>query len=273
MKPEPMPPERWQQIEQLYHAALECDTTRREAFLNQACAGDEAMRGKVEKLLAAHEQADSFLSKPILEVAARLHAEGQARSNQAMGQAMGLAAEIFDALSPTRGPSSTESGSLPLTPIFIGDHRILRKLGEGGMGVVYEAEQRHPRRLVALKVIRGGRLVDEYQVKLFQREVQALARLKHPGIAAIYESGLTDDGQHYFAMELVRGIPLLDYVKGRRRTGAQSSGSIRQRLELFLKICGAISYAHQRGVIHRDLKPANILVADESEGQSLSGSG
>src|SRR5262249_22335457 len=158
------------------------------------------------------------------------------------------------------------------TPIFIGDYRLIRKLGEGGMGVVYEAEQQRPRRPVALKVIRGGRLVDEYQVRLFQRETQALARLKHPGIAAIYESGGAEDGQHYFAMELVRGVPLLDYVKGIRLTGEQPPSSIRRRLELFLKVCDAISYAHQRGVIHRDLKPANILVADESEGQSLGGS-
>ena len=264
-----MKPERWHQIDRLLEEALERDASDRAAFLDRACAGDEALRRNVEALLAASEQAGDFLARPALEVAARLQAEEQAQSNQATGQA----AEMFDALLPTRGPSSPESGSLPVTSIFIGDHRILRKLGEGGMGVVYEAEQQHPRRLVALKVIRGGRLVDEYQVKLFQREVQALARLKHPGIAAIYESGLTDDGQHYFAMELVRGIPLLDYVKGRRRTVAQSPGSIRQRLELFLKICDAISYAHQRGVIHRDLKPANILVADEFDGQSLSGSG
>ncbi|MBO0800427.1 MAG: serine/threonine protein kinase, partial [Blastocatellia bacterium] len=146
-------------------------------------------------------------------------------------------------------------------------------LGRGGMGVVYEAVQRHPRRNVALKVIRGGRLVDDYQVKLFRREAQALARLKHPGIAAIYEAGRTDDGQHYLVMELVRGIPLLDYVKGRRLTGKQPSSNIRRRLELFLKLCEAISYAHQRGVIHRDLKPANILVAEESEGQAHNGPG
>jgi serine/threonine protein kinase len=99
----------------------------------------------------------------------------------------------------------------------------------------------------------------------------AVARLKHPGIAAIYEAGCADDGQHYFVMELVRGIPLLDYVKGRRLRGAQAPSNVRRRLEPFLKICEAISYAHQRGVIHRDLKPANIMVADESEVQSLDG--
>ena len=84
------------------------------------------------------------------------------------------------------------------------------------MGVVYEAEQQHPRRAVALKVVRGGRYVDEHHVKLFQREAQTLARLKHPHIAAIYEAGRTDDGQHFFAMELVRGVPLNEYVRSKK---------------------------------------------------------
>jgi WD40 repeat protein/serine/threonine protein kinase len=256
-----MTPERWQYIESLYHAALEHDKDEQAAFLAEACDGDDSLRCEVESLLRCDVRADRFFEAPALEVAAQLQAEEQA-------------AETFDSLLLANSdPSKPGSGSSPVSPILIGDHRIFRKLGEGGMGVVYEAEQQHPRRLVALKIIRGGRLVDEYQVKLFQREVQALARLKHPGIAAIYEAGRTDDGQHYFVMELVRGTPLLDYVKGRRLTGAQAPNNIRQRLELFLKICDAISYAHQRGVIHRDLKPANILVADESEGQGLDGPG
>lgn len=263
-----MTPERWQCIERLYHTALERDTDERAAFLAAACAGDEALRGEVESLLRCDARAENFIEAPALKVAARLRAEEQAQSKRAVGQA----AEMFDtAPGASAGLAPPESGLLSTTPIFIGDYRLLRKLGEGGMGVVYEAEQQNPRRLVGLKIIRGGRLVDEYQVKLFQREARALARLKHPGIAAIYEAGCADDGQHYFVMELVRGIPLLDYVKGRRLTDAQAPSNIRRRLELFLKICEAISYAHQRGVIHRDLKPANILVADESEGRSLDG--
>src|SRR5262245_43651731 len=257
-----MTPERWRHIERLYHAALERGADEQAAFLSEACDGDEALRVEVESLLRRDASAERFFEAPALEVAAHLQVEEQT-------------AETFDTLIHTNSdPFKPGSGSSPVSSIFIGDHRIFRKLGEGGMGVVYEAEQQHPRRLVALKVIRGGRLVDEYQIKLFQREAQALARLKHPGIAAIYEAGRTGDGQHYFVMELVRGIPLLDYVKGRRLTGAQAPSNIRRQLELFLKICEAISYAHQRGVIHRDLKPANIMVADESyksEGQSLDG--
>lgn len=152
----------------------------------------------------------------------------------------------------------------------IGDYRIIRKIGEGGMGIVYEAEQQHPQRLVALKIIRSGFHTDQYHIKLFEREIQALARLKHPGIADIYESGQSDDGQIFFAMELVRGTSLLDYVQNRRSTADDSGLDVKRRLELFYKICEVVSYAHQRGVIHRDLKPDNILVTDETE--VLSGS-
>lgn len=154
---------------------------------------------------------------------------------------------------------------------FIGDFRVIRKLGEGGMGVVYEAEQQHPRRPVALKVIRGGAYVDEHAVKLFQREAQALARLKHPGIAAIYETGRTEEGEHFFAMELVRGVPLLKYARGQDREPA-TGAEIDKRLRLFCKICEAVNYAHQRGVIHRDLKPSNILVSSDT-GSRGSGTG
>jgi eukaryotic-like serine/threonine-protein kinase len=144
----------------------------------------------------------------------------------------------------------------------IAEYRVLRILGEGGMGIVYEAEQQHPRRLVALKVIRGGQQVSEERVKLFEREAQALARLKHPSIAAIYATGLTSDRQHFFAMELVRGTPLSEYVK--RQPALHEPGAVKQRLKLFIRICDAINYAHQRGVIHRDLKPSNILVSQET---------
>ncbi|MFQ5462486.1 MAG: tetratricopeptide repeat protein [Phycisphaerae bacterium] len=150
----------------------------------------------------------------------------------------------------------------PRQPTQIGSYRILSILGEGGMGRVYQAEQKQPRRLVALKVIRGGRYVDEHYIRLFQREAQTLARLRHPNIAAIYEAGRTEDGQHFFAMELVRGTPLHEYVKSQRLP-------LRERLILLRKICSAINYAHQRGVIHRDLKPSNILIDSEADPKVL----
>jgi serine/threonine protein kinase len=154
----------------------------------------------------------------------------------------------------------------------IGGFRIIRKLGEGGMGVVYEAEQQNPKRPVALKVIRGGGHVDDNHVRMFRREVQTLARLKHPGIAAIYESGHTEDGQHFFAMELVRGETLGEYCKRRAPEGALSPVEVKERLALFRKICDAVNYAHQRGVIHRDLKPANILVQRDARMAPATGS-
>ncbi len=149
---------------------------------------------------------------------------------------------------------------------YIAGYRVIRKLGQGGMGIVLEAEQHEPRRLVALKVIRGGPLIDEHAIRLFQREVRSLALLKHPGIAAIYEAGHTEAGQHFFAMELVRGVPLDVYVRNYQLEGPLRREALEHRLRLFLQVCGAINYAHQRGVIHRDLKPSNILVSQVGEG-------
>jgi tetratricopeptide (TPR) repeat protein/tRNA A-37 threonylcarbamoyl transferase component Bud32 len=146
---------------------------------------------------------------------------------------------------------------------MIGDYRVIRTIGEGGMGVVYEAEQQQPKRAVALKVIIGGQYVNEALVKMFYREAQTLARLKHPSIAAIYELGRTEDGQHFFAMELVRGESLSDWLEKRNSNGGLSPQEAKLRLALFHRICEAVAYAHQRGVIHRDIKPANIMVLSE----------
>jgi serine/threonine protein kinase len=127
------------------------------------------------------------------------------------------------------------------------------------MGAVYEAEQAMPRRIVALKVIRPGLVAPDLR-RRFENEVQVLGRLQHPGIAQIYQAGVTDLGggpQPYFAMELVSGLPLVDYAE-RRGLG------LRERLRLLAGICDAVQHAHQRGIIHRDLKPGNILVDDAS---------
>lgn len=165
--------------------------------------------------------------------------------------------------SPPQPPSGGES-SAP-NDRWIAGYRVISTLGEGGMGVVYEAEQRSPRRPVALKVIRGGAFVDEQAARLFQREIQTLARLKHPGIAGIYEAGRTDSGQRFFAMELVRGVPLDAYAGAHSLPPDATATELRERLELFLQICDAINYAHQRGVIHRDIKPANIQVMSDQD--------
>ena len=164
---------------------------------------------------------------------------------------------ISDPDAPTLGAFGGAPGEMP--PPRVDNYEVLGLLGAGGMGVVWEAEQRSPRRRVALKVIRGGQFLDEVQVRMFRREADTLARLKHPDIGAIYESGRTEDGHPFFAMELVRGETLTEHLRG-TPDGAPASEGIRTRLELFRRIADAVHYAHQRGVIHRDLKPSNILL-------------
>lgn len=150
--------------------------------------------------------------------------------------------------------------SAPARPATIGRYRIVRLLGEGGMGAVYEAEQDQPRRTVALKVIKPG-LASPELLRRFEHESQALGRLHHPGIAQIYEAGAADSGfgpQPYFAMEFIQGASLLRYAEAHRL-------GTRQRLELMVKVCEAVHHAHQRGIIHRDLKPGNILVDETGQ--------
>ncbi len=155
-------------------------------------------------------------------------------------------------------PSSPRGSPLkPWHPTQIGRYRIVSLLGEGGMGSVYEAEQDQPRRMVALKVVREDFVTPEL-LRRFALESQVLGRLQHPGIAQIFDAG-TFEEEHatlpYFAMELVKGQPLNEHA-------TEKSLDLRQRLELFSRVCDAVQYAHQQGVIHRDLKPANILVDD-----------
>ncbi len=162
---------------------------------------------------------------------------------------------------PLAAPTAAPPSSFP-------NYRILRILGEGGQGTVYEAEQQNPRRLVALKVIRAGRSAGERVRRMFQREVETLGRLEHPGVATVYESGLGDDGQPFLSMELVRGIPLDEWLAQQPPITIPSKREAATRLHLFRAICDAVSYAHQNGVIHRDLKPSNIFVLDTSDSSS-----
>ena len=147
---------------------------------------------------------------------------------------------------------------------LIGRYKVVRVLGEGGMGTVFLAEQDKPTRLVALKVIRPG-VASANLLRRFEHEAQVLGRLQHPGIAQIYEAGTADTGegaQPYFVMEYVRGRSLVEYAQG-------SQLGTRQRLELLAKICDAVQHAHQKGIIHRDLKPGNILVTEEGQPKIL----
>jgi eukaryotic-like serine/threonine-protein kinase len=150
-------------------------------------------------------------------------------------------------------------------PVAIGRYRILRLIGEGGMGAVYEAEQEQPRRTVALKVIKAAWASPE-QLRRFEQEAQALARLHHPGIAQVYEAGAPDTGfgpQPYFAMELIAPAEQLTAHAETHHL------NVRQRLELMAQVCDAVQHAHQRGIIHRDLKPGNILVDENGQPKIL----
>src|SRR5262249_54202773 len=160
-------------------------------------------------------------------------------------------------LAPTVGPTVTRFagavGDLDI-PERIGPYRITGLLGSGGMGVVLRADQTEPvQREVALKIVKLGMDTRDV-VARFEAERQALALMDHPNIARVYEAGATETGRPYFAMELVRGLPLTKYCDAEKlRT--------RERVELFVQVCHAVQHAHQKGVIHRDLKPSNVLVA------------
>jgi eukaryotic-like serine/threonine-protein kinase len=223
-----MTPERWEQIRSVVERALEAEPSQRSALLDQACSSDDSLRKEVEALLDLKKGAASgFLeSPPVMDDA--------------------WMADI-DAASSVRG---LQAGQL-----FAERFQLVRKLGEGGMGQVWLAEQTSPvRRQVALKLIRAG-MYDESIVKRFQAERQSLAIMDHPSIAKVFDAGTTPEGQPYFVMEYVPGLPITEYCD-------QKKLKIPERLELFIQVCEAVRHAHQKAIIHRDLKPANILVVE-----------
>ena len=159
-----------------------------------------------------------------------------------------------DDLTPPEDESTATAFHSDRTPELIGPYKILEKIGEGGMGVVYLADQESPlRRRVALKVIKPG-MDSKHVLARFEAERQALALMNHPGVAKVFDAGSTREGRPYFVMEHVAGIPITDYCDKHLLDN-------RQRLELFLQVCDAIQHAHQKGIIHRDIKPSNVLVA------------
>ena len=211
----------------IYNAARRLAAAERAAYLDQACAGDAALRRRLDKLLRVDEEAGDFLEKPAL-----------ANPN---------ALAMSGGTNPPSLPPSEKPGDR------IGPYKLLQQIGEGGCGVVYMAEQEAPiRRRVALKVVKLG--MDTKQViARFEAERQALALMDHPNIARVLDAGATETGRPYFVMELVRGTRITDYCD-------QQSLSTRARLDLFIQVCQAIQHAHQKGIIHRDIKPSNILV-------------
>ncbi|MBA3485388.1 MAG: protein kinase [Pirellulales bacterium] len=196
-------------------------TSERASLLDEACQSDVELRGRVERLLAEHERQESF---------------------------------ILDF--PPDGLDATVDHHISECPgTVIGPYKLLQQIGEGGMGVVFMAEQTEPiQRIVAIKIILPG--MDTRQViARFEAERQAVAMMDHPNIAKVLDAGTTDSGRPYFVMELVKGVPITKYCDEKHLP-------LRLRLELFMQVCQAVQHAHQKGIIHRDIKPTNVLVAE-----------
>jgi serine/threonine protein kinase/tetratricopeptide (TPR) repeat protein len=207
--------ERWRRIQEVFREVAELPAGERGAFLTAECGSDAALRERVERMLAADERSHTWLDE---------------------------------------APAPTSPRAPELVGQAVGPYRIVRELGRGGMGAVYLAERVDVGKRVALKFVRGGATRSGH-LQRFLLERRVLARLEHPNIAQLYDAGVTDDGEPYFAMEYVDGQPLDRYCDGLRL-------GIDARLGLFEMACAAVAVAHAGGVVHRDLKPGNILVTE-----------
>ncbi|CAN5601101.1 hypothetical protein BH18VER1_BH18VER1_11850 [soil metagenome] len=216
-------PEQWPRVNELFDAAAELREPERTRFLEKECAGDRALRVEMESLLASDAAASEFIEEPVGTLPLELFAESNPE----------IAGQQF------------------------GAYRIVREIGRGGLGTVYLAERADDayRKEVALKLVRRGLDTDDI-LRRFRHERQILAQLDHPHIARLIDGGTTEEGLPYFVMEYVQGATLLEFCD-RQKLDAEA------RLQLFRKVCDAVSYAHQNLVIHRDLKPSNILVTED----------
>ncbi len=212
---------------ELFREACELAADERASFLERTCGGDAELRAEVESMLAwddaeDEEDCETDAAHPVRQV-------------------------LEDLARPTQPAPAPEQ---------IGPFRILSVLGEGGMGTVYDAEQKEPvRRRVALKVIKQG-MDSAMALRRFEAEWQALAMMEHSNIARVYEAGTTERGQPFFAMEYVKGKPMTQHCDDQKL-------SLEERLDIFCQVCSGVQHAHQKGVIHRDLKPSNVLISDQ----------
>jgi serine/threonine protein kinase len=222
-------------VEEVFFDALAVPPGDRPAHLDRVCAGDAGLRGKVEEMLAKHLAAESFFQtvNPSAELT-RLADDPNFREKAGLG----LDGRTAD------GDAEEQ----------IGPYKLLQKIGEGGCGVVYLADQASPiRRRVALKIIKLG-MDTRSVIARFEAERQALAMMDHPNIAEVLDAGATRTGRPYFVMELVRGVKITEFCD-------QNHLDVGRRLKVFIQVCLAVQHAHQKGLIHRDIKPSNILVA------------
>ncbi|MEP7340130.1 MAG: protein kinase [Acidobacteriota bacterium] len=214
-----MTPERYRQIGELYHAALELEPIRRAAFLDEACQGDDELSGEIRRLLASNEEAGSFLAAPVLQTAAQLIAEDQA-----------------DAMIGRR----------------LGRYRILSRIGAGGMGEVYLAEDERLGRRIALKLLPAEFAANPERLRRFEREARAASATDHPNIVTIHEIGEAE-GVHFIAGEFVEGETV-------RRLIEREALPPLDALDIALQVADALSAAHAAGIVHRDIKPENIML-------------
>ena len=217
-----MTPERWQEIERLYDAALELAPGERASFLEKACADDEALRQEVDALLASRSGIDRFMEDPAMEVAAKalVQDHGQSQATLKAGQS-------------------------------IAHYRVVGEIGHGGMGVVYRAEDTKLKRTVALKCLPHAFAADPERLARFEREARLLASLNHPNIAAIH--GLEEaEGKRFLVLELVEGETLAQRI-------TKGPLPVQEARDVCRQIAEGLEAAHEKGIIHRDLKPVQLF--------------